>query len=412
MDLTKACVVTSGTLLKASLAVVCGKIVAMALGPVEFATFGQYLLVVTMLQGVACLGLANAHVVFFAKNAAGDSGRMSRHAAYSLALVGGVGVGVATVAVMSFAVAVFPHMPLFPFWLYAVLFAYCALTPMVVARSAELNASGQLVGQQLLTISTPIVQVCALLLFIYYKGLKPAEAAIAYSIGFIVVGFPLAITKLSRGKPQTAALSATWQHYRNFILPGVSVPLMASMTTIIALNVVKANVPAVDAGVWFAIWRLSEAYHGIITMIGATMFLPQLARAGPDTGAIAAKLLVVMILLYMPWAIALLNWPDQLMSLAFSREFTTNLPSLFGQVVGDLLKIVCSACVLIFIAISRPQAVVSAELVFGLMFILLLSLGIQGQGLARCLDLYAASYAVLTSVMVLAVLSLLRRSGS
>lgn len=408
VDIRKAGIATGGSLLKASFAVACGKIVAVALGPGDFAVFGQYLLVITMLQGVACLGLANAHVVYFAKYAGGDAGNLNRHAAYSLALGGGVLVGIATVGVISFAPTFLQHIPLFPVWLRVLLFVYCALAPIVVAKGAELNAAGHLMSQQLLGMSLPLFQMLTLLLLICYSNITPAEAAAAYCAGFVVVGVPLAITKFNVRKSQPGSLGVAWQHYGSFVFAGLSVPLIASAGTITAFNVIKSHVLLQDAGVWFALWRLAEAYHGIITAIGATLFLPRLARAGPAITTVGCKLLLVMILLYTPWAIALLCWPAKTISLAFSQEFSTHLPSLLAQVLGDIFKLACSTCILMFISISRPRCIVAGEVMFAITFVSLLTFGIQGQGLARCLMLYAASYAVLATAMVVTLAFVLR----
>lgn len=409
MNIAKACLATSGTLLKASLAVVCGKIVAMALGPADFAVFGQYFLLVTMLQSVACLGLANAHVVYFAKCGADDAEREYRREAYSLALVGGVSVGIAAAAALSFINHFVPQMPPFPIWLRSVLLVYCAVTPVVVAKIAELNTFGQLASQQMLGVSTSLVQMIFLLVLLFGNAMRPPEAASAYCAGFILIGLPLLVSKLRSGRSKVVALSRAWQHYGQFVLPSLSAPLIGSVATITAFNVVKASLLADEAGVWFALWRLAEAYHGIIIAIGATLFLPQLAKPGAPIKAVAVKLFLVMLFLYVPWVFALLCWPEKTISLVFSPEFSAHLPNLFAQVLGDICKIVCSTCILVYIGISRPRAIVAGEVIFGLLFVSLLAFGIQGQGIGRCLAIYATSYAILSSVMVLGVVFLLRK---
>ncbi len=409
LGIAKGCIVASGTLLKAGFAVICGKIVATALGPSEFANYGQYLLVITMLQSISSLGLANAHVVYFAKNAEGYSLSTKKHAAYSLALLGGVSVATATVTVLYLAAAFVSNMPTLPLWLLGVLFLYCTATPLVVAHLAELNASGRLASQQLLAISTSLVQMCVLLFLVHSNSIKPPEAAAAYCAGFILAGLPLAISHFHYSNSQTVMLARAWQHYGKFVIPGLSVPLIASLATITAFNVIKSCVLPEDAGVWFALWRLAEAYHGIIIAIGATLFLPQLAIAGTRIKAVAVKLFLVMLCLYIPWGIALLCWPETTVSLAFSSAFTTHLPNLFAQVVGDVFKIVCSTCILVYIGISLPRAVVAGEVIFGLLFVSLLAFGIQGKGLGRCLEIYAISYALLSLLMVLTVAFLLQK---
>jgi O-antigen/teichoic acid export membrane protein len=408
LSIARGCIVTSGTLLKAGFAVICGKIAAVALGPSEFGSYGQYLLIITMLQGISSLGLANAHVVYFAKNADEDSLCTRRRAAYSLALLGGVSVATFTVAVLYISDAFVSDMPTVPIWLLAVVFLYCTVTPVVVAHLAELNASGRLASQQLLAISTSLVQMCVLLFLVHSNSIKPPEAAAAYCAGFILVGLPLAIIHFRCFNAQTVILARAWQHYSKFVIPGLSVPLIASLATITAFNVIKSRVFPEDAGVWFALWRLSEAYHGIIIAIGATLFLPQLAIAGIRIKAVAVKLFLVMLCLYIPWSIALLCWPENTIALAFSSAFSTHLPNLFPQVVGDVFKIVCSTCILVYIGISLPRAVVAGEVIFGLLFVSLLAFGIQGQGLGRCLEIYAISYALLSLLMVVSVAFLLQ----
>lgn len=89
------------------------------------------------------------------------------------------------------------------------------------------------------------------------------------------------------------------------------------------------------------------------------------------------------------------------MSLFFSREFSENLPNLWPQVAGDLLKLFCAAHILALSAIAAPKWILLAEVVFATAFIFGTSAMTPSQGMSDVLLAYAGSYLLLSMILIL-----------
>lgn len=399
--------IATGTLLKVFLTFSLNKIIALGLGPGQFSEYGQYYVVLTFLYTAASLGLANAHTVYVASNSSCNmeiAGRLTtaepKEFSYLIALLGGGVVGILVLGSLLLLEGRFDFLPKFSWWLLFLILLYCLIAPLGVAMMAASAAERRYGRQQALSTGTTCISM-ALMVFLFWSGEMRAEiAAAAYCIGFFLPVFMMGKVPLRASLIKTKNFTAALRFYRPFVIPGVAGSLIGSVATMIVLSMVREKLSIENSGSWFGIWRLSEAYTGLVLAVSSALCLPRMARAGADLGKEIIYSLLLMFSLYMPLLIMLLFFPERTIALFFSQDFSTNLPSLWPQVVGDLLKLFCAAHVLALSAIAAPKWILMAEVVFALSFVFGTSIMITSKEMSAVLFAYAGSYFLLSALLV------------
>lgn len=399
--------IATGTLLKVFLTFALNKILALGLGPGPFSEYGQYYVVLTFLYTASSLGLANAHTVYVASNSSYNmeiAGQVTtaerKELSYLIALLGGGGVGILVLGSLLFLGERFDFLPKFSLWFLFLILLYCLIAPLGVAMMAASVAERRYGRQQAISTGTTFISMTLMVCLLWSGEMRAEIAAAAYCIGFFLPVLMLGKVPLRASLVKTENFAAALRFYRPFIIPGVAGSLIGSAATMIVLTMVRGNLPIEHSGSWFGIWRLSEAYTGLVLAVSSALCLPRMARAGTNLGKEIARSIVLMFSLYMPLLIMLLFFPERTMALFFSQNFSMNLPSLWPQVVGDLLKLSCAAHILALSAIAAPKWILLAEVVFAATFVFGGSVMITSKEMSGVLLAYAGSYFLLFALLV------------
>lgn len=179
-----------------------------------------------------------------------------------------------------------------------------------------------------------------------------------------------------------------------YVLMALTTALTVPVSLIFVRNILVAHVGWEQAGLWQAVWRISEVYLGVITMALGTYYLPKLSvLVGVD--AITSEITkTAKIVLPIVIALALLVYfmRDIAIHLLFTAEFTEARNLFAIQLIGDVLKI--TAWMYAYPMISRGATTwyITTEILFSLFFVLLAWIFIQKYGVQGANFAYLINY--------------------
>jgi len=180
----------------------------------------------------------------------------------------------------------------------------------------------------------------------------------------------------------------------SYVLMSVTSAICVSAAAIAVRKILSVQVGWTEAGNWHAVYKISEAYLGVITLGLATYYLPRLATLH-DFKAIRKETINGVFLLFpvvSVLAFCVYLGRDVAISLLFTPEFN-GARSLFAiQLVGDVLKIMSWVAAYPMLARGATGWYIASEIGFsvtftGATYLLVPYFGAQGANMA-----FAGSY--------------------
>ncbi|HCT5819434.1 TPA: O-antigen translocase [Citrobacter sedlakii] len=244
-------------------------------------------------------------------------------------------------------------------------------------------------------ISTLIASAIMLLMLIKY-GIVGALLSTSFQYGLIGI----VLICLSYRKE--------WFYFKYFfqrfekdkakdILAYISMALTSAISLPLTLIVIRLilikQTDIVTAGQWQAVWKISEAYIGIVTIALSTYFLPKLSSL---KNLVEIKYEIKMVLKYiLPFVICVAGLVyllrDFIISILFTTEFSSARDLFFVQLLGDIVKIISWIYAFTMLSSKATRWYIGTELFFCLSwiltsFILIHPYGAQGVNIAYCLS--------------------------
>lgn len=397
--------VAIGVLTKAILTFSYNKLVAHGLDPSGYFAYGKLYLVATFMYTVASLGLANAHTVYL-------SGDRSRTRRFDSA-VWFVFIGASFVSLF-FYLSVHLFDGALNQWVgrstsmsvWLVLTSYIVLSPITIVFSSWMGVLQDYKFQQAASLFPSLIAVLFLVGWSHVSSLSIEVAIAAYCLGYISLGIGILVWRgnalIKAAKVRRILIAGKF--YSSYVLPSLAGTIVSTVVFANIMTRVGVGLDGNSSGVWYAVWRLSEAYTGLIIAIGSAFFLPKMVRAGIGDKKIAWLTLGALLAAYFPLFLGLLSFPKFVFGLLFSQQFALSLPSLVPQVLGDLLKIIVAVIMFRLVVAKRPFFMFVVECVFSLTFFGLVEFLARAPMIESYLWAYALSYAFLLIGLVPGIL--------
>lgn len=381
------------TLLRMASGFVIVKLAAIYTGPSGVAMLGQLQSLATALNGVVAAPASTGVVKYTAQNYKVNYEKCAPwwRASFRLLLL-----LLLTALALSFVVARPLSLYLFNTEEWNWLIVACGLaTPFAAANTlitSVVNGIEQyrryiLLGFISLSVSTSVMIV----LIVRYQLVG---ALLAASIFTGISGFVLILLCIRQpwfkleywwGSVDRARLS----DIGGYVLMSITSAICVSVAAIAVRKILAAQVGWVEAGNWHAVYKISEAYLGVITLGLATYFLPRLATLH-DFDSIRRETIHGILLLFPVvslLALCVYFGRDLAISLLFTSAFD-GARSLFAiQLIGDVLKIMSWVASYPMLARGATSWYVGSEIGFcltftGGTFLLVPHFGAQGANLA------------------------------
>jgi len=241
-----------------------------------------------------------------------------------------------------------------------------------------------------------LVSGIAIVVLVTYFGIK--GAIIAATIQSSIIGFVLLSLSL---KQPWFKLKFWWgtsskqqkNDIRSYIFMAVTTALTVPVALILVRKILAGSVGWEQAGLWQAVWKISEVYLTVITLALTTYFLPKLSVLKKNNELKleilnTAKVIMPIIILI---AILIYFLRDVAISLLFTEDFYSARYLFAIQLTGDVVKIASSLIALPMIARKLTNWYVFSEMFFSITFVLLAFwfvnvYGIDGANIAYLLN--------------------------
>jgi O-antigen/teichoic acid export membrane protein len=405
-----------GVIARAIATLSVSKVVSAEIGPTQFLFYGQLILGLGISITIASFGLGNAFYVYFGNALIPQRtqtvtshipcSQTAHNLAYTISLFGGVTVGISVaLAILAFRLSDRPVV------FAACAFCYCVSAPLIQASAAKRAAQGQFGAQQLLATSPALLTLALMALASQMGKLNPTNAACIYCITSLPAAVYIYIFDKDKVCITRLSVEKSLRYFAKYIPSGVTTPLIGSVATLMVTNIISQGLPPAEAGKWYSVWKLSEAYFGLISAIIVSAFLPAMSRDPSSAIKRANAAFLAMIVMYAPFGLSISFFAQRTFSVFFSPEYGIDLPSLAGQAAGDILKAYSFSRLLGMMAIQKPSVTLQSELVFSAVFPVLCFILLKYIGISGALIAYFLAYLILSAYLTLKI-RLIGRSGN
>mgnify|MGYP001028054426 FL=1 len=375
------------------------KVLAVYIGPAGFGVIGQFQSLVAMLGALAGGAFGNGVTKLTAERSADPARQLAVwRTAATLALMGSAAAaGVLLLFGGPLAGWLLNDASLASVmaWL-ALALVGIALNGLVLAALAGLKAVGAFVAA---SIAGSLLSVVVAVTLVVQAGLYGALVAVAVGQAVASVASVVAFRHVWKGR--WSALLGPIDRPAARALGGFALMAAASAVVLplghIAIREGLVRLGGAElAGLWQAMFRLSDTHLLLLTTTLSLHFLPHFAEIGDGTLLRAAVAKGYRFVLPLVCATALATWllREPLVKLLFTREFLPLTDALAWQLVGDVLKIGSWVPAFTMISHARTRLYIASEVVFTLVLIAACLAFAARFGLTGAAIGYALTYAL------------------
>lgn len=405
MTLVKTSVLSAiAVLVKLVTSLFLNKVLAIYVGPVGYAVIGQFQSLVSMITTFAS-GAVNQGVIKYTAEYANEPEKQHGvwRTAAVMGLVGALICGCVLVLMRSWLSR----------WLlgtdaYASVLAWLGASLTLLVMNGLLLAilNGRKAVRELVATNVVGSATTALVAtwLVMWQGLWGALLALAVSqalaFGFTAFIFQKTATvqwrELFRRIDRPAMKSLA-----GFALMAATTALVAPVGQMIIRDQLAADLGWSSAGLWQALWKISETHLLLLTSTLSVYFLPRFSeiREGSELRKEVLKGYRFVIPVVLGSALILYGFRIPLIRTLLTSEFLPLADVLGMQLLGDVLKI--SSWVVSFTMIShaRTQVFVITEVLFTALFVVFTVLLSKAYGLQGAAMAYCATYLVYWATM-------------
>ncbi|MCK9688351.1 O-antigen translocase [Scleromatobacter humisilvae] len=393
------------------------KVLAVMVGPTGYGVIGQFQSFAGMIVALASAPVTNGVVKYTAE----FGGQPERRAAVwrtaaTLGLMLSLGLAVLMVCfqrpLAAWSIADADRS-------YLVVILACALAFMVLNALllAILNGLKQVRALVVANIAGSVISALTAIGLVTWQGLNGALAALAVSqsVAFVVtlfifrrqVGASLR-SMVGRLDPQLA------RGLGRFAIMGLTSAIVVPIAQMVMRDHLARTLGWSTAGLWQALWKISETHLLLLTSTLSVYFLPRFAEI-QDAGELRRELkrgLAFVIPLVLCTSGLLFFGRNQIVRLMLSDRFLPMLDAFGPQLLGDILKVVSLVPAYTMLSHGQTRVYVVTEILFsavlaGLTVWFSQTMGLRGAALG-----YAATYALYGITMWFVLRRLLARLGS
>lgn len=414
MNLVKTSLLNGlAVLTKLATALVLNKVLAVYVGPVGYAVIGQFQSLVAMVSTFASGGVSTGVTKYTAQYHA-DPQHQHRiwRTATSISLIG-AGVFAVLLIVFRKSLAVWTlgdvQLSGVIVWLAAalVLMLFNGLMLAILNGRKEVRAYviANIIGS-LVTATTATVLV---LQFGLYGVLVALAVSQALACGATAWLFRRACqvpwrSFLGRIEPDIA------RRLGGFALMSATSALVVPLAQMLIRDGLAQRIGWSGAGLWQALWRISETHLMLLTTTLSLYFLPRFSeiRNAAELRSEVLKGYRFVLPLVLASALLLYLGREPLIRVLLTPAFLPLSQILGWQLMGDVLKVCSWVIAYTMLSHARVRVFVSTEIVFAALFAGLTLTGATLDGLRGAAMAYAATYALYGIVMLYFFAQLLR----
>lgn len=247
-----------------------------------------------------------------------------------------------------------------------------------------------------------------MLFFIYKYNIKGALIACAMQSGFTGIIIFLACLREEWIKPKLWFGPVDKEHKKkvfSYILMSLISAISMPVTLIIVRNIIITNDGWKAAGEWQAVWKISEAYLGVITIALGTYFLPKISalKNMPEINRITNQFAILIIPVVILMAGIIYFSRDFSIRLLFTTDFLGARELFLMQLVGDVIKIICWLYSYSLLSKGIVKQYVFLEFLYSVVFVasaymFIPIIGVGGANYAYCLAYIVYLFATLSIV--------------
>lgn len=290
-------------------------------------------------------------------------------------------------------------------WLVWVTISILPFSAMGTMTNSVIN------GQQLyrryvgLGMISVLISSCIMLIMIVVGNLKGALLAAAMQTGLI--GCVMLLSSLRQpwfkirlwwgkvGKKHRRALGC-------YLLMALTSALTVPVSLVLVRNILVAHVGWEQAGLWQAVWKISEVYLAVITMALSTYYLPRLSSLSDSVEIKKEIYRTARVIVPIVVAIALCIYflRDFAISLLFTESFR-DARNLFAiQLCGDTVKIIGWLYAYPMISKGLTRIYIITEICFSISFVVVSYYCVNAYGTIGASISYCLTYMSYTLIFV------------
>lgn len=385
-------------------ALLLNKVLAVYVGPAGYAVIGQFQSLVGMVMGLASGAVGTGVTKYTAEYHAQPQRQLS---VWRTALKLGLGASLAAALMLLLTREALAG------WLladraYASVFVWLALALVLMVGNGLMlaimngkKAIGAFVGAN---IAGSLINAAAAVLLVLSHGLYGALVALC-------IGQALAALATAWMFRRACAIpwSSLWGSFDTavarrlggFALMAVVSAVVVPTSQVIIRNHLAGTLGWQTAGLWQALWKISDLHLMLVTSTLVAYFLPRFAElpAGPQLRreVLRAYRFVLPLAVTTAGAIFLLREP--LVRGMLTADFLPLTEALGWQLFGDGMKICSWVAGYTMISHARTTLFITTEIAFSLMLVLTTMVGASLDGLRGTSLAYAVTYAVYLVLM-------------
>lgn len=181
-----------------------------------------------------------------------------------------------------------------------------------------------------------------------------------------------------------------------FALMGATSALMMPLAQMVIREGLARQLGWSNAGLWQALWRISETHLMLLTTTLSLYFLPRFSeiRHAAELRAEVLKGYRFVVPLVVMSALVLYQLREPLIRTLLTPEFLPLTHVLGWQLIGDVLKVCSWVIAYTILSHARVRAFVLSEIIFAMLFAVLTLAGAALDGLRGAAIAYAITYAL------------------
>ena len=386
------------TLAKMAMGFAIAKVVALYTGPSGMALLGQIQGVVAVLTGVTNAPVSSGIVRYTSENNNKGLHMCSPWWRASLLWVGIIFVALLPVSFFASdnIAAYFFGDTKYSWVIYVIVFTLpiTSFGTLFISIINGLQNYKRFVAINFISVFISSIVMIALIVKLNIKGAVIAAAVQTALIGIIII---------------TINVNQQWVTLKNFfgqinpeafksigkyVLMAMTSALVMPVSLLIVRNLLVQHVGWEDAGLWQAVWKISEVYLGVITIALSTYYLPKLSQINEMDHIMreittTAKTIIPMVSLI---ALAIYLSRDILIAVLFTNEFREARDLFAIQFFGDIIKIIAWLYAFPMLSRCAVKWYIGTEVFFGAVFTLLSYTLIPVYGLSGANYAYLFSY--------------------
>ena len=375
------------------------KLLAVYVGPAGFGVIGQFHSLTSLLSAAAGGVLASGVTKLTAQHASAPE---VQNAVWRTALtLGLLGAGVGSLSMLVFGpylaarLLVDASLASAFFWLAATS-SFLAVNTVLLAALSGLKKVDAFIAA---SIAGSMVSVGAAALLVLEFGLYGGLIAlpIGQALSGVVTAAVFRHTLRSRWRELVGRLDArATRALGGFALMATTTAIVVPLSQIAIRDGLTRMAGAEMAGIWQAMWKLSETHLLLLTTTLSLHFLPRFAEivSGRELRQEVAKAYRFVLPLVGATALTLYLFREPLTRLLFSPAFLPLADGLGWQLIGDVLKIASWVPAYTMISHASVRPYIATECVFSVLVAVACLFGASHFGLAGAGAGYAATYAL------------------